>query len=402
MNHTADHFVHRQAAVALLLLTLGVPACSYGRDEAVSDASQDATTSYFPGPGDAWESRAPEEMGFDATRLQEAVDYAVEHESDFGPDLESAMAERLAGDSLGEILGPMKARGPANGLILRGGYIVAEWGDTDRVDMTFSVTKSVLSTTAGLALDRGLIRDLQDPIRAYVPPETGLFESEHNAPITWHMLLQQRSEWEGTLWDKPDVADRRLGRDRALQEPGSLWEYNDVRVNLAALALLYVWRRPLPEVLSELVMDPIGASDTWQYHGYRNSYVTLDGESIQSVSGGGHWGGGLWISSRDQARFGYLHLRGGRWNGRQLLSEEWVEAATTPAEIKPTYGYMWWLNTGGGQYPSAPESSFFALGGGSNIVWMDPDHDLVAVVRWIDGPAVDGFMERVVAALVSP
>ena len=146
-------------------------------------------------------------------------------------------------------------------------------------------------------------------------------------------------------------------------------------------------------------MDPIGASDTWEWHGYRNSYVTIDGVPMQSVSGGGHWGGGMWISSRDHARFGYLHLRRGVWNGRRLLSERWLEQATTPCPVKPVYGCLWWLNTSRAHLPSAPETSFFALGAGQNAVWVDPEHDLVAVVRWIDTAALDGFIGRVLAAI---
>ena len=100
---------------------------------------------------------------------------------------------------------------------------------------------------------------------------------------------------------------------RTRNEPGSVYKYNDVRVNLLALAALHVWRRPLPQVLRELVMDPIGASNTWRWHGYENSWVNVDGVMVQSVSGGGHWGGGMFISARDQARFGLLTLRRGKW-----------------------------------------------------------------------------------------
>ena len=88
-----------------------------------------------------------------------------------------------------------------------------------------------------------------------------------------------------------------------------------MRVNRLALSLLRVWNNPLPVVLKEEIMDPIGASDTWVWHGYRNSYVQLNGRAVQSVSGGSHWGGGLWASTRDHARFGYLFLRNGNWNG---------------------------------------------------------------------------------------
>jgi CubicO group peptidase (beta-lactamase class C family) len=152
-------------------------------------------------------------------------------------------------------------------------------------------------------------------------------------------------------------------------------------------------------VLKEFVMDPIGASDTWEWHGYRNSVVEINGRRMESVSGGGHWGGGVWASTRDHARFGLLHLRGGRWAGRQLLSERWIDLATTPTDIRPVYGYMWWLNSDRAQYPSAPASSFFALGAGGNVIWIDPAHDLVAVIRWTDTRKIDEFMKLVVEGI---
>jgi CubicO group peptidase (beta-lactamase class C family) len=194
------------------------------------------------------------------------------------------------------------------------------------------------------------------------------------------------------------MADRRAGRDRTLNAPGSFWEYNDVRVNRTALALLRVWKRPLPDVLKERIMNPIGAS-TWEWHGYRNSTVDVDGRKIESVSGGGHWGGGVWASTRDHARFGLLALNHGRWGDRQLVSERWFAMATTPTDIKPVYGYFWWLNTDSKQFPSAGPRSFFALGNGGNTIWMDPEHDMVVVTRWLDSRSNDEFMRLVRWAL---
>jgi CubicO group peptidase (beta-lactamase class C family) len=258
-----------------------------------------------------------------------------------------------------------------------------------------------------LALDRGLIRDLDDPVREYV--DDGGFDPPHNSSITWRHLLQLTSEWHGTLWDKPDSVDYHRpttpdhtgpvkGTARQLHEPGTHWEYNDVRVNRLALALLRVWGQPLPELFKDQIMDPIGASDTWEWHGYENSYVTIGGRRMQSISGGGHWGGGLMIGSRDLARFGYLHLRRGRWRERQLLSESWITTATTPAHIQPGYGCLWWLNTGRARLPSAPESSYFANGWGTNYLWIDPEHDLVAVVRWVKMGSLVGFVQHLLAA----
>ena len=189
------------------------------------------------------------------------------------------------------------------------------------------------------------------------------------------------------------------GTARPLQAPGSYWEYNDVRVNRLALALLRLWRRPLPEVFREFVMAPIGASPDWEWHGYHNSYVEIDGVPMQSVSGGSHWGGGVFIHAQDQARIGLLVLRGGLWAGRRILSEEWIARLREPCPLYPQYGLLWWLNTGRRLYPSAPESSYCASGAGGNFTWIDPDHDLVAVMRWIDPAARDDFMRLVMEAI---
>lgn len=352
---------------------------------------------YFPGPGDDWQHRRPEEVGINASRLADAIRFAKENKTKWPMHPAEAILQRFADDPYREIIGPTKERGDICGLVVKNGYIVAEFGDTRRVDMAFSVTKSFLSTVAGLALAHGVLENLDRPVRETVPTEH--FASEHNAQITWTHLLQQTSEWEGTLWGKPDVADRRRGRDRPLQQPGTFWEYNDVRVNLLAFALLQVWHRPLPEVLKQYMMDPIGASNTWQWHGYRNSYVEIAGSPVQSVSGGGHWGGGMWISARDMARFGYLFLRRGMWKEKQIFPEAWIDAATTPCPIYPVYGSMWWLNTEGRQWPDAPHLSYAALGAGMNAIWIYPDADLVVVIRWIDRDQMNAFLRRIVAAL---
>jgi len=356
-----------------------------------------ASTVYFPGSGDAWERKTPAEVGMDAARLTEALRFGQENESKDPRDLAQWLGERNKPEPFNELIGPTTERGGFSAIVLRNGFIVAEMGDTSRVDMTFSVTKSFVATTAGLAFDRGLIPSFDEPVRHLV--KDGGFDSEHNRPITWHQLLQQTSEWEGTLWDKPDVADRRRGRDRKLEAPGTFWEYNDVRVNRTSLAVLRVLKEALPAVLKREVMDPIGASSTWQWHGYRNSYVDVDGARVQSVSGGGHWGGGLWISARDLARFGYLHLRKGKWGDKQILSEKWIARATTPCPIQKEYGYLWWLNTDEKLWPGVPVTSFAARGAGTNVVWVDPEHDLVVVLRWISTRQEGEVLKRILAAV---
>ncbi|HEX8264812.1 MAG TPA: serine hydrolase [Pyrinomonadaceae bacterium] len=382
-------------------------------------------SNYYPPPGEAWEKRTPEQAKFDAAKLKEAIDFAVANESKAPRNLELAHYQTFGREPFGEAVGAFKERGDATGIILRNGYIIAEWGAPDRVDMTFSVTKSFVSTVVGLAFDRKLIKSLQDTARNYSAPilvSNGsekfdnaehfgksrlieLFETEHNRKITWEHLLRQTSDWEGTLWGKPDWADR-PDRDannwlnRKRNEPGAAYEYNDVRVNVLALAALNVWRRPLPQVLKENVMDEIGASNTWRWNGYENSFVILDGSIIQSVSGGGHWGGGMFISARDLARFGLLTARNGKWRNKQILSPEFIKQAKTPTVAQPTYGFMnWYLNTDKKLYPSAPASAFAHLGNGTNIIYIDPENDLVIVARWIENNKIDEFIQKINASL---
>jgi CubicO group peptidase (beta-lactamase class C family) len=122
---------------------------------------------------------------------------------------------------------------------------------------------------------------------------------------------------------------------------------------------------------------------------------------MPSVPGGSHWGGGLWMSTRDHARFGLLVHRGGQWGAQRILSQSWIDELCKPCSLNPQYGLLWWLNTGRTSLPSAPESSFAARGAGSNVIWIDPEHDLVAVIRWIDKASVDGLVRLLIEAVTA-
>jgi CubicO group peptidase (beta-lactamase class C family) len=372
---------------------------------------------YFP-PRHTWARSAPADAGFDGATLKAAVDFAIENENPATRDLAEDIPNTFRREApYNALIGPTSPRAAANGLIIRGGRIVAEWGDTARPDMTFSATKTFLSTIVGVAYDRGLIRDVNDRVAGYMPANNDLFISEKNAPITWNHLLRQTSDWEGTLWGKPDWADRPVGeteeqrRNRPKFPAGTNYKYNDTRVNVLALAALHVWRDPLPQVLRREIMEPIGASSTWRWEGYDNAWVDLDGRQVQASTGGGHWGGGMFISAFDLARFGYLFLRNGSWGDRRLISEKWISMARTGG-VNPEYGFMnWFLNPARKSLPSVPESTVTFRGNGQNIVYLDWEHDLVVVVRWIkggrangatSGSALDDFLGKVVGAINHP
>jgi len=346
---------------------------------------------YYPDKAEVWEQKQPEELGLNNSKINEAVEFAKANEYSGAKDLRIAILESFGYEPYIEIVGPTKKRGGPAGVILN-------------VDMTFSVTKSYLSTVAGLAIDAGLITNVNDKVKDYV--WDGTFEGKHNSKITWDHLLTQSSDWSGSLFGMPDWADRppRQGgiddwKNRELREPGTVFEYNDVRVNLLAYSLLQVWRRSLPEVLKTKIMDPIGASTTWRWYGYETSWVDVDGYQIQSVSGGGHSGGGVFISAIDHARFGLLFLGNGKWKNKQLISEDWVKQVQHPSKADESYGYMWWLNRGNRSVDGIHETVYFAAGFGGNYIVIDQEHNLVIVTRWLDPSRFGEFLKMVLASL---
>jgi CubicO group peptidase (beta-lactamase class C family) len=369
---------------------------------------------YFPKAGE-WRKAAPETAGLDPAKLAEAVKFSIENENPGNKDLAVQIPLDFRNEApYNTVDGPTQVRAGASGIIIRNGSVVAEWGDTNRADMTFSVTKTFLSAVVGVAYDRGLIKNVTDRAGAYMPKDVDLFTSEKNAPITWEHLLRQTSDWSGTLFNQPDWADRPAGQspeqwpNRVMHAPGTFYKYNDTRVNVLALAALHVFKKPLPEVLKASIMDPIGASNTWRWEPYTNAYVNIDGKRMPSVPGGGHHGGGMFISAWDMARFGYLFLQKGKWNGKQLISEKWIEMSRSPGPVNNQYGYMnFFLNTkdavvngrpGRQMYPAAPVTAVAFRGNGENIVLVDWEHDMVAVFRWIRG--ANGFVDRLMASVV--
>jgi len=350
---------------------------------------------YFPGA--VWEQKTPEESGFDSAKLAEAIEFAKSRETNFPKDFSTQ--EEIFGKKLGPL---PSTRAGTNGLVIRHGYIVATFGDTGAVDPTYSAAKSYLSAVLGIAVRDKKIPKVTDPVANLV--KDGGYDSKQNSGVTWEHHVRQVSEWEGSLWGKNHdfIGRAEYGQGerqaRELKAPGEHYEYNDVRINRFALSMLKVFGKPVPDVLRDEIMKPIGASDTWKWVPYDNSSVEIGGVKMPSVSGGTRWGGGLWINALDHARFGLLYLRDGKWAGREILPAEYIRQSLTPGEKNPDYGYLWWLNNRGTQWPGTPTSSFAAVGFGSNTVWIDPTHDLVIVWRWHAGNGAD-FFKKVVNAI---
>lgn len=297
-------------------------------------------------------------------------------------DMAGYLARQVGDESHRDVLGPLLPGSGPSGVVVHCGRTIGSWGDPTAPEMLFSATKSVVSLVAGVAYDRGLL----DP-GARVGEHVALpqFRDDAGREIRWLHLLQQTSQWAGELWGKPALVDAQSHREGDEPDggpPGSGWAYNDVRVNLLCLALTVLLRQSLPDVLREAVLRPLGASTSWSWHGYANSSVDLDGRSVPVVSGGAHWGGGLFMSARDLALVGQLYLdRGG-----QLVSADWLSRTWQPCAVRREYGFLWWLNDTRKVFPHAPASGRVARGnGGRHLLWVDPDRDLVIASHWGDG-----------------
>jgi CubicO group peptidase (beta-lactamase class C family) len=351
---------------------------------------------------------------------QDSAAFAVAHETPWprnpatapGPGEKPFGVHHADPAPFNQTLGPLHVRGGVSGCVWQRGHEVTAWGDPERPDQTFSVAKTCLALLAGVAQGRGLLPDVDQAVVQRLP---GIgFDSEHNRSITWRHLLEQTSEWEGRCFGLPDQVERwRVvahdprppggikGGARPLCAPGSYWEYNDVRINQLALALLHLFEQPLPEVFDQALMQPLGASRTWRWQGYDEAWLNLGGRRLQSVPGGTHWGGGLSISARDLLLLGRLLLQQGQWNGEPVVSASWARQMQQPTALAPFYGWLMWLNTDGRPFPGASRRSSFMVGAGGHLVWIEPEFDAVVVVRWLDSAHLPGFLQRAHAALAA-
>lgn len=400
-------------ALSILLASLLHPSLAHARTEANTPPADSAGPALAQAakhaddrtvPGAEWERRRPSELGLNDDAIAAAVEWAKTQ----GSDWDFSRQHEIFGRSIG----PLPAsRAATNGVIIKNGFLIAEFGDVRAVDPTYSVAKSYLATLVGLMIDRGLIADENEPVGRRV--HDGGFDpapdTPHHPAITWAHFLTMTSEWTGSLFDKSSdfIGEAEYGRaaqkPRERREPGTYFEYNDVRINRCALAMLRLWQRPLEDVLRTEIMNPIGASNTWKWVPYDNATVTVDVRGVPtqlpSVSGGTRWGGGLWMNTLDHARFALLIARGGRWADRQILSPDWISRATRQQGVKSDYGYLWWLNNEG-RWPAASRAAFSAQGAGDHSIFIDPTQDLVIVWRWHKGNDTQAeFYRRVLAAI---
>ena len=241
-----------------------------------------------------------------------------------------------------------------------------------------SVSKSVASLALGIAINRGLIRSVNEPIFSFFPELADLRTPEKDRIQLVHALTMTM----GLAWVEATPATGDENNDEArthrAADPcryvlglpvtapaGQEFFYNTGALTLVSAIVHKATGRPLDEFAREVLFDPLGITGV-EWGRYR-------GETDA--------GGGLRLRPRDMAKIGQLVLAGGRWNDRQIVSKAWVESSTA-SKIKATdnqsYGYLWWL--GRARRDGHAVNWIGALGRGGQSIRIVPELDLVVVV----------------------
>jgi CubicO group peptidase (beta-lactamase class C family) len=315
------------------------------------------TSEYWPTKG--WGTSTPEAQGIDGAMLQELVDLIREGEK--FPDLHSL-------------------------LIVRNGYLVIDeyFGghEADRIHMLQSVTKSFTSAAIGIAIDKGYIKDVEEPVLAFFTDMRGIdYVDDRKRAMKLEDLLTMRS---GTDYHErgpgsPHYQLNALERgwtefvlSRPMEaEPGTRFQYDSGGVILMSAILKSRTGDHADAFLEKHLFEHLGIENS---HWFKNSEDHP------------HTGGGLAIRPRDMAKFGLLYLRKGRWEGKQIVPSAWVEASTSRhvkfSDVRrgmTGYGYLWWI------LPPDPagdrkQEIFAACGFRAQYIYVVPEHNMVVVV----------------------
>ena len=365
-----------------------------------------------PWPGEAWPVSAPEEQGMDAALLA-----ALDSEFASGTHGEidgmliirhgHAVMDRTYSHDYERLF---EGKDPARGMY---NYYDPEWHPWYRksdLHTLQSVTKSVTSALIGIAIERHEIAGVDVPILDSFDPAAVAHLDDRKRAIRLRDLLTMTA---GLRWDEESVpytdprntcaameASRDWVRyviDRPMdQDPGKVFLYNSGVSELLAHVLLKATGRQVDAYAEEHLFRPIGIRDYYWKH---------------TPTGLPDTEGGLYLSRQDLARFGYLYLHDGAWEGKRILPAAWIAESlkpwVAPGGAEPPdvrYGYQWWIPSPEG---SAGAEAFAAWGYGGQFLFVVPEHDLLAVFNgWniYDHPELEpkAALDRVLAAIRPP
>ena len=344
-------------------------------------------------PAEDWQQATPESQGVDSTNLETALDYL---RANSGPD------------------------GVSQAMIVRNGYTIWQGPDVEKVHGIWSCTKSFTSTTLGLLIEDGkatldtraadhlpaLAKAYPDVTLRHFATMTSGYRAAHDEPRGSY-----RHGPSPTPFDPCSTP---------LFAPGTQYAYWDSAMNEFGNVLTRLAGEPVEALFKRRIADAIGMDPKeWNW----GDFGSVDGLVVNGGSGNSNKH--IFISARQMARLGLLFLNNGRWNGRQLISAEWVQMATRPqvstalglwpdsgADGRGVYGFNWWANgigaDGRRRWPGVPVGTYAASGYNNNDMFVIPEWNMVLVRLGLDQnqfPITNGiyaeFLRRIGAALGS-
>ncbi len=330
-------------------------------------ASASARPMVFPAA--EWVVSAPEAQGLDGAKLREAVRY---------------LEDNAGRDGVKELV------------IVRNGYLIHKGESIDKVHGVWSMTKSFTSTVLGLLVDEGKVQ-VTTKAKEYVPAtaeDFGDVTLEHFATMT-SGYRAVGDEPRGGYTHGPSLTPFEPGKP--LFAPGEKYAYWDSAMNQFGNVLTQIACEKIEDLFKSKIADAIGMDRSqWDW----GEFGKVDGLIVNG--GSGNSGKHMFISARQMARFGHLFLNRGMWDGKRLLSEEWVDTATrnhVAADLPwghsqsniygmGVYGYNWWVNgvmtNGKRLWPGAPVGTYAASGHNNNKMFVIPEWKMVIVRLGLD------------------
>ncbi|HUS82826.1 MAG TPA: serine hydrolase [Dehalococcoidia bacterium] len=357
---------HRALSFLVAFFALTIAACSGDGESELQDegqSPQQAQANVWP--GDVWGVSTPEDQGMDAARLEDVASYCAKHNC-------------------------------GATVITRHGRIVWErywlgW-DENSTDNSWSMAKSITDALIGIAIKEGKIEGVGQSAADFIPEWRDTDKEE----ITLRNLLSMTSGllWNEDYFEKSDVTMMITSDDQTgyavnrprFHDPGDDWYYSSGDTQLFSAIIRAATGMEAGQYAQEKLFGPIGIKGAWwdtDNAGNTMTYCCVH------------------TTARNFARFGYLYLRNGRWNDKQVVPEGWVAESIKPSQWEnPSYGYFWWLQ----DLPDAPKDTFLADGFQTKRIYVIPSLDIVAVRigendgdNWDDNAFLKPIVESVTA-----
>jgi CubicO group peptidase (beta-lactamase class C family) len=303
------------------------------------------------------------------------------------PEKAGWQAQKLAG-----IREYIEEIGSTSAMIVQHGVVVAAWGDVAHKSNLHSCRKSLLNSLIGIAVAEGKI-DPNDTLEKLGIDDNKPSLTAEEKQATVRDLLEARSGvYHPTVYETKGMEEQKP--PRGSHAPGTFWYYNNWDFN----ALGFIYEKAAGEKIFDAfyrrIAQPIGMQDFTPRDGH---YITGSDTRFPAYV--------FDMSARDFARFALLFLRGGKWNGTQVVPEDWVKASTRPYSDAESggYGYLWWTGdsaSGKPQEITFPKGSFWAEGHLGQYAVVVPALDLIVVNRVDEQKTKSVVHKRQMARLV--